>query len=83
MAKKKAKSELKESCGKCGSSEFSISTDTKQARYCAACNNVWGPMSESDLRVLAVQKDNAMLKNENDQLKRRVVSLEADLLGQG
>jgi len=83
LAKKKASPTLKESCGKCGGDEFSISDDAKHLRYCAVCNNVWGPMSEADIRVLAAQRDNAMLKDENAQLKKRVSSLEADILGQG
>lgn len=86
MAQKKSNSkpvkekELKEECRKCGSSDFSIGEDENQRRYCGKCNNVWGPMSEEDIKVLAVQKDNAMLKDVNSRLSKRVAELEKTLL---
>lgn len=85
MAKAKTK-ELKESCGKCGCDEFSVGKNANEFRYCKQCNNVWGPMSEDDLNLLAAKRDydklkelNTALKTENTLLLGRVSKLEADV----
>lgn len=60
MAKAKKKAPvLKEKCGLCGHTEFTIASDASMKRYCGrrGCSNVWGPMDESDLKVQAAHDD--------------------------
>jgi len=78
--KPKAK-ELNEQCRKCGSKEFNIAEGPSQNRYCGGegCNNVWGPMTEDRMEVVAVLRDNEKLKGEIAWLKERVRELEGHL----
>lgn len=87
MSKKKQTSDwLTESCKLCKSTDFSISIDASQTRYCSKCPNVWLPKSEveikleaSEEKVFTLQSQLSAYQKETNRLKNQIKILEKQL----
>jgi hypothetical protein len=76
MSKKREEQKgLKEKCQRCSNTEFSISDDKYQKRYCLKCHFVWLPMTELELLYIDAREEIIRLKTELASLKSEKVEI--------
>lgn len=75
----------KETCPKCGKSEYAVATDKSNKHYCQTkgCGNIWVPgnpgMNRTDIKIKALTEENESLKLEIERVRKVNRELTAEL----
>lgn len=75
----------KETCPKCGKSDYSVATDKSNKHYCQTkdCGNIWVPglagLNRNDLKITALMAENESLKTEIERVRKLNKELVAQL----
>lgn len=78
----------KETCSKCGKSNYSVATDRSNKYYCQTkgCGNVWVPglegLKRTDVVLKQAQEENRKLKEELSASRKENEELKAKLKAQ-